>query len=98
MRLQHRVTIAVTAFVLAVACVVIHAAPPPSLPAPPPLSDTDANDADDQQPVKYDGAQLWRVPFDRLQERNAVADLQNTFGEPESLVFRLFSVYADQAT
>lgn len=82
MRLQHRVTIAVTALVLAVACVVIHAAPPPQ---PPHSDNSDADSADDEQPIKYDGAQLWRVPFDRLQERNAVADLQNSFGEPGTL-------------
>lgn len=42
---------------------------------------TSTNDNDLDAPVKYHGAQLWRIPFDRLQERNAVADLQNRFGE-----------------
>lgn len=46
------------------------------------LSATSAATAD--APVKYDGAQLWRVPFDALPERNAVADLQNSFGECSS--------------
>lgn len=31
--------------------------------------------------VRYDGAQLWRIPYDKQFERNAVADLQNSFGE-----------------
>lgn len=37
--------------------------------------------ADDRLPVKYDGAQLWRIPYDLLPERNAVAELQNSFGK-----------------
>lgn len=31
--------------------------------------------------IRYDGAQLWRIPYDKQNERNVVADLQNTFGE-----------------
>lgn len=31
--------------------------------------------------VTYDGAQLWRIPYDKQHERNAVADLQNSFGK-----------------
>lgn len=32
-------------------------------------------------PVKYDGAQLWRIPFDKQYQKNVVADLQNSFGK-----------------
>lgn len=38
-------------------------------------------ETDDNEPVKYDGAQLWRIPFDNQDKRNAVAELQNNFGE-----------------
>ncbi|KAL1401801.1 hypothetical protein pipiens_001010, partial [Culex pipiens pipiens] len=31
-------------------------------------------------PVKYDGAQLWRVDYDDQDKRNAVAELQDKFG------------------
>lgn len=31
--------------------------------------------------VKYDGAQLWRIPFEQQQQKNAVAELQKSFGE-----------------
>lgn len=71
--------IAASAIVLAVWwCAVISAAPPPAAA----VSDVSTHpELDADEPVKYDGAQLWRIPFDRLQERNAVADLQNTFGK-----------------
>lgn len=32
-------------------------------------------------PVKYDGAQLWRIPFHKQYQKNVVADLQNSFGK-----------------
>lgn len=32
-------------------------------------------------PVKYDGAQLWRIPFDNQYQKNIVIDLQNNFGK-----------------
>lgn len=32
------------------------------------------------EPVTYNGAQLWRIPFDDQVKKNAVAELQNTFG------------------
>lgn len=31
-------------------------------------------------PVKYDGAQVWRLPFDNQYRKNVVVDLQNNFG------------------
>lgn len=31
--------------------------------------------------VKYDGAQLWRIPFEQQQQKNAVAELQKSYGE-----------------
>lgn len=31
-------------------------------------------------PVKYDGAQLWRIDYDDQKKKNAVADLQNKYG------------------
>lgn len=34
-----------------------------------------------EERVNYNGAQLWRIPFDKQDERNAVADLQNIFGK-----------------
>lgn len=36
---------------------------------------------DTVDPVKYDGAQLWRIPFDKQYQKNVVADLQNSFGK-----------------
>lgn len=34
----------------------------------------------DEEPVKYDGAQLWRIQFDDVHDKNAVAELQHNFG------------------
>lgn len=31
-------------------------------------------------PVKYNGAQLWRIDYDDQKKKNAVADLQNKYG------------------
>lgn len=33
-----------------------------------------------QAPVKYDGAQLWRIQYKDQLNKNAVAELQNQFG------------------
>lgn len=42
---------------------------------------SEPSDASVEGRVTYDGAQLWRIPYDKQHERNAVADLQNTFGK-----------------
>uniref|UniRef100_A0A2M4DP27 Putative zinc carboxypeptidase n=1 Tax=Anopheles darlingi TaxID=43151 RepID=A0A2M4DP27_ANODA len=33
------------------------------------------------QPVRYNGAQLWRIAYDSQVEKNAVAELQDRFGK-----------------
>ena len=38
------------------------------------------NQLDDDEPVRYDGAQVWRLGFTGVREKNAVADLQHNFG------------------
>lgn len=44
--------------------------------------------------VKYDGAQLWRIPFEQQQQKNAVAELQKSFGEYFFLLlFRRLSLF-----
>lgn len=63
----------------------INAAPPASVDASNITSTVTQEKAathnDTPGPVKYDGAQLWRIPYEMLHERNAVADLQNTYGK-----------------
>lgn len=39
------------------------------------------NTNDDDAPVKYDGAQLWRIPIDKEDSRQIVSELQKNFGE-----------------
>lgn len=38
------------------------------------------NQLDDDEPVRYDGAQVWRLGFTGVREKNAVSDLQHNFG------------------
>lgn len=38
------------------------------------------NKLDDDEPVRYDGAQVWRMGFTDAHEKNAVSDLQHSFG------------------
>lgn len=38
------------------------------------------NQLDDDEPVRYDGAQVWRLGFTDAREKNAVSDLQHNFG------------------
>lgn len=38
------------------------------------------NQLDDDEPVRYDGAQVWRLGLSDTREKNAVADLQHNFG------------------
>lgn len=45
------------------------------------LDSTNSTDETDL-PVKYNGAQLWRVGFHTETQRNAVADLETNFGMP----------------
>lgn len=45
---------------------------------------------DDELPVSYDGAQLWRIDFDDQHERNAVADLQHNFGKHRTFYWVLY--------
>lgn len=46
-----------------------------------------ARDQDDEtrEPVKYDGAQLWRIPISNEVERNAVAELETKYGRYKSI-------------
>lgn len=39
------------------------------------------NTNDDDAPVKYDGAQLWRIPIDKENSKQIVSDLQENFGK-----------------
>lgn len=48
--------------------------------APSPESTNSTDLIIDEAPVKYDGAQLWRVQFDDIEARNAVINLQRKFG------------------
>lgn len=49
------------------------------------INSTEASSIDGSEesvdPVNYDGAQLWRIPFDKQYQKNVVADLQNSFGK-----------------
>lgn len=49
------------------------------------INSTEASSIDGTEdslvPVNYDGAQLWRIPFDKQYQKNVVADLQNSFGK-----------------
>lgn len=39
------------------------------------------NASDDDAPVKYDGAQLWRIPIDKEDSKQIVSELQENFGK-----------------
>lgn len=39
------------------------------------------NQLDDDEPVSYDGAQVWRLGFSNTREKNAVAELQHEYGK-----------------
>lgn len=38
------------------------------------------NQLGDDEPVRYDGAQVWRLRLTDAREKNAVSDLQHSFG------------------
>ncbi|XP_055585997.1 carboxypeptidase B-like [Uranotaenia lowii] len=38
-----------------------------------------AKPSEPEQPVKYDGAQLWRIDYDDQEKKNAIAELQDKF-------------------
>uniref|UniRef100_A0A182NVG9 Peptidase M14 domain-containing protein n=1 Tax=Anopheles dirus TaxID=7168 RepID=A0A182NVG9_9DIPT len=53
----------------------------PSAPGSPTATETGSSEtrATTAQPVKYDGAQLWRIAYDDQPKKNAVAELQDRF-------------------
>lgn len=44
------------------------------------IHNENVNQLDDDEPVRYDGAQVWRLGFTDIREKNAVSDLQHNFG------------------
>lgn len=46
--------------------------------------------------VKYDGAQLWRIPFEHQKQKNAVAELQKSYGEFYSVFFFIQLKFSNQ--
>lgn len=41
------------------------------------------NQLDDDEPIRYDGAQVWRLGFSDARDKNAVSDLQHEYGKAE---------------
>lgn len=44
------------------------------------IHNENVNQLDDDEPVRYDGAQVWRLGFTDIRDKNAVSDLQHNFG------------------
>lgn len=52
----------------------------PEAPTETAVQEDSAKQEKPQTPVKYDGAQLWRIAYKDQLNKNAVAELQNQFG------------------
>lgn len=42
------------------------------------------NQLGDDEPIRYDGAQVWRLGFSDTRDKNAVSDLQHEYGKAPS--------------